>query len=133
MKRSALIAALLTAAFAASPLAVLADTSWGHGGSYDNGGGYYAGARTSGTIAETRGSMLRLQDGRPIYMHRGTIINPAGVALRPGMRISVSGSTNSDGGINAEVIDVGRGDHDWDHDRNWNGNGNWNGNPYNNR
>jgi hypothetical protein len=131
MKRSALPAALLTAAIALSPLAALADGNAGFNG-YNNGGyhggnhgGYRdGGAQTSGTISEVRGGMLRLQDGRPVFLHRGTVINPTGVSLQPGMRISVSGSRGGNGAINADVIEVAR---DWNgdrHDRNG-GNG-WN-------
>jgi hypothetical protein len=115
MKLTVLPAALLTAAIAAAPLAALADNDWGQhrGGNYSN----FA-ARAQGTIAETRGSMLRMDDGRPVYLHRGTVINPTGITLRPGMRISVSGSPGGNGGINADVIDVAQ--------RGYNS-GNWNG------
>jgi hypothetical protein len=127
MKLTALPAALLAAAIAAAPLAALADTDWGHGG-YGNDGGHYANAaRTQGTIAETRGSMLRMDDGRPIYLHHGTVIEPTGITLRPGMRISVSGSPGGDGGINADFIEVAR---RWHGERDWNGAAYPNEGPY---
>lgn len=121
MKRSTLPAALLTAAIAAAPLAALADGTWGQGGHFDSAGHYgNAVARAGGTIAEVRGGMLRLQDGRPIFLRRGTVINPTGIDLRPGMRITVRGEPGGNGAINAEVIEVERG---YANDR-WNGNAN---------
>jgi hypothetical protein len=121
LKRSAISAALLTAAVAISPLAALADNDWGQGG-FGRAGYHEHDLHASGTIAEVRGGRLRLQDGRPVFLHRGTVIDPTGITLRPGMRIRVSGSPRGNGAIDADVIEVARGYGNGP----WNGGANWN-------
>jgi hypothetical protein len=43
---------------------------------------------------------------RNIHLHRGTVINPRGVTLTPGMVVDVSGQTQPDGSLNADYITV---------------------------
>jgi hypothetical protein len=41
---------------------------------------------------------------RTIHLHRGTVIDPRGTTLQPGMSLTVSGSPQSDGSLNADTI-----------------------------
>ena len=43
---------------------------------------------------------------RQIHLHQGTIINPRGVTLQPGMIVDVSGSAESDRSLDANEITV---------------------------
>lgn len=43
---------------------------------------------------------------RQIHLHQGTIINPRGTTLTPGMYVSVSGAAQHDGSLNADAITV---------------------------
>ena len=124
MKRNALSAALLAGTVALQPLAALADNDdWGnrggnapgHNGYDGNPYGGYRSVRATGTVAEVERTSLRLDDGRAIFLHQGTVINPTGTTLRPGMRVSISGSPGGRDAINADEIDVsGRNDGGWE-------------------
>lgn len=59
-----------------------------------------------GVIASVNGTNVRLEDGRTIFLHNGTVINPTGITLRAGQRISVMGTRGGRGAINANEIDV---------------------------
>ena len=41
---------------------------------------------------------------RQIHLHQGTIINPRGTTLAPGMTVDVSGSAQADHSLNADSI-----------------------------
>ncbi len=41
---------------------------------------------------------------RQVHLHQGTVINPRGTTLAPGMTVDVSGSAQSDHSLNADVI-----------------------------
>jgi hypothetical protein len=41
---------------------------------------------------------------RQIHLHQGTIINPRGTTLTPGMIVDVSGSAQADHSLNADAI-----------------------------
>lgn len=41
---------------------------------------------------------------RQIHLHQGTMINPRGTTLAPGMVVDVSGTTQSDHSLNADAI-----------------------------
>ena len=41
---------------------------------------------------------------RKIRLHQGTVINPRGASIAPGMTVQVSGSPQPDGSLNAETI-----------------------------
>ncbi|HTV75315.1 MAG TPA: hypothetical protein VME66_16600 [Candidatus Acidoferrales bacterium] len=43
---------------------------------------------------------------REIHLHQGTVINPRGATLSPGMTVSVHGAAQGDGSLNADEIDV---------------------------
>jgi hypothetical protein len=43
---------------------------------------------------------------RSVHLHQGTIINPRGTTLSPGMLVNVSGSAQHDGSLNADSISV---------------------------
>ena len=60
-----------------------------------------------GTIDSRQGSSFSLNDGVVVFMHPGTVINPTGTDLQPGMTVTVVGHYNNDGSMNADVINVG--------------------------
>ena len=76
----------------------------GHDG-YDRRGGMNGG-QIGGVISSFGGFNLQLQNGMAVSLHQGTVINPTGTTLVPGMRVSIRGSRNSAGGFNADEIDV---------------------------
>jgi len=41
---------------------------------------------------------------RDVHLHQGTVINPRGTTLAPGMTVDVSGSASSDHSLNADTI-----------------------------
>lgn len=41
---------------------------------------------------------------RKVHLHQGTIINPRGTTLTPGMGVTVNGSPQGDGSLNADSI-----------------------------
>src|SRR5665213_1561210 len=41
---------------------------------------------------------------RRVHLHQGTVINPRGATLTPGMTVDVSGSAQSDHSLNADTI-----------------------------
>jgi hypothetical protein len=41
---------------------------------------------------------------RAVHLHQGTVINPRGTTLSPGMTIDVNGSAQSDHSLNADTI-----------------------------
>ena len=41
---------------------------------------------------------------RDVHLHQGTVINPRGTTLAPGMLVDVSGSAQSDHSLNADTI-----------------------------
>jgi len=41
---------------------------------------------------------------RDVHLHQGTVINPRGASLTPGMTVDVSGSALSDHSLNADTI-----------------------------
>jgi hypothetical protein len=43
---------------------------------------------------------------RQIHLHQGTIINPRGTTLTPGMVVDITGSAQSDHSLNADAIVV---------------------------
>lgn len=44
--------------------------------------------------------------GLAVHLHQGTIINPTGTTLRPGMNVRIVGHPNGDGTFEADRIDV---------------------------
>jgi hypothetical protein len=41
---------------------------------------------------------------RDVHLHQGTVINPRGATITPGMTVDVSGSAQSDHSLNADTI-----------------------------
>ena len=48
-------------------------------------------------------------NGLAVHLHQGTIINPTGTTLQPGMNIRIYGHPNNDGTFEADRIDVQNG------------------------
>src|ERR1019366_1331035 len=61
---------------------------------------------TGGVIASTQGSSLTLQNGATVFLHQGTVINPTGTRLQPGMQVNIIGGSGGNNAINANEIDV---------------------------
>jgi hypothetical protein len=80
----------------------------GNNGNWNGQGGYgdRRGGQISGVVASFGGYNLQLRNGTAVSLHQGTIINPTGTTLAPGMRVAIRGSRNSAGGFNADEIDV---------------------------
>jgi hypothetical protein len=97
------------AALLAIPTAALAqpDPYWhGNRGAYGDRQG-----QIGGVVAAFSPYNLDLERGTHVALHKGTIINPTGINLRPGMRVQISGYWRRDGAFEANEIDVrGRGD-----------------------
>jgi len=87
-----LTAFALTTAFAVSTQPAAAQASYG---------------RAAGTISVRNGSSFTLADGEVVFMHPGTVINPTGTDLEPGMNVSIVGHYNGDGTMNADTINIG--------------------------
>ena len=51
------------------------------------------------------GNYVTLDDGTMVQMREGTIIDPVGKPLYPGMRVRVKGYTNNNGILVAHIID----------------------------
>ncbi len=86
---------------------------YGNNGGYGNGQGQYGdrrggmrGNEVSGVVSSFSGYNLQLRNGTAVSLHQGTVINPTGTTLAPGMRVAIRGSRNSAGGFNADRIDV---------------------------
>jgi hypothetical protein len=76
-----------------------------YNGGYSGGNGYGRGQLT-GTVSSFSPYNLYLSNGLHVELHDGTVINPRGTNLSPGMRVRVIGNRNSDGTFNANEIDV---------------------------
>jgi hypothetical protein len=63
----------------------------------------------NGVISSVNGNAIALQNGTTVFLHNGTVINPGGTRLQPGMRISITGSQAANGNIDANEVDVVRG------------------------
>ena len=68
------------------------------------------GSTRIGTIVVSRPYLVQIQSPNGAYvtlaLHRGTVINPLGTTLVPGMRIAVRGIPQSDGSVVADQIDL---------------------------
>jgi hypothetical protein len=69
-------------------------------------GGSNPSRQTEGTIAVVNGTNVKLEDGRNIFLKAGTVINPTGTTLQPGMHVYVYGVRGGNGAINATRIDI---------------------------
>ncbi|MBV8423909.1 MAG: hypothetical protein JO349_01855 [Candidatus Eremiobacteraeota bacterium] len=59
-----------------------------------------------GVIASTQRSAFTLEGGTTVFMHKGTVINPTGIRLQPGMRVKILGTPSGAYRFNANEIDV---------------------------
>jgi hypothetical protein len=78
---------------------------------YYNNTPYYGAGRSgeiSGIVSAFSPFNLYLDRGTHVELHQGTIINPTGIGLQPGMRVTVYGNWNSDGSFYANEINEGR-------------------------
>jgi hypothetical protein len=80
--------------------------NWNGQGQYGDRRGGMRGNELTGVVASFGGYNLQLRNGTAVSLHQGTVINPTGTTLAPGMRIAIRGSRNSAGGFNADEIDV---------------------------
>ena len=80
----------------------------GYNGNYGGNGNwnYGRGNQLTGTVSSFSPYNLYLNNGLHVELHNGTVINPTGTNLSPGMRVRIIGARNSDGTFNANEIDV---------------------------
>ncbi len=79
----------------------------GYGRSGNNGNGNYGNrGAISGVVSSFSAFNLQLGNGPHINLHQGTVINPTGTTLQPGMRVQIYGHSNNDGSYEADQINV---------------------------
>jgi hypothetical protein len=59
----------------------------------------------SGTVSYFSGYNMSIDGGRSVSLHQGTIINPTGTTLQPGMNVVVHGYRNGNT-FNADEVDL---------------------------
>lgn len=59
----------------------------------------------SGTVTSFSGYNMTLNGGQSVSLHQGTVINPTGTTIQPGMNVVISGYPNG-GTFNANEVDV---------------------------
>src|SRR5579862_9336390 len=72
----------------------------------------------TGTVASVQGSSFTLNNGTTVFMHQGTVINPTGSSLEPGMRVVIRGDYDGRRRLNADEVDLsgrGRGNGTYSH------------------
>jgi hypothetical protein len=99
MKNRTLTLALLGALGLAAPFAITAHSAAAQQ--------YYSQPPQVGRIVARDGSSFTLRDGEVVFMHPGTVINPTGADLQPGMVVTVYGEYNGNGTIDADTINLG--------------------------
>jgi len=85
-----------------------------YGNGYYNSGYYYnaplvavgPSAQISGIVSSFSPFNVYLDRGTHVELHQGTVINPTGLGLQPGMRVAIYGFWNGDGSFEANQIDV---------------------------
>jgi hypothetical protein len=102
MMKFAKVLALGLAATALAPVAASAQWYAYPGAGYFR----YAGRHIVGRVVAVNGSSFQIANGRVVFMHRGTVINPVGRPIRPGQRVSVSGTGAGNGNIDANVVNI---------------------------
>jgi hypothetical protein len=64
----------------------------------------------SGRVTYFKRFEMQLRTGpnqyRAVHLHQGTVINPTGTTIRPGMQASAGGVGQPDGSLNANVITI---------------------------
>ncbi len=65
---------------------------------------------SSGTVTYFKRFDMQVQTGgnryRNVHLHQGTVINPRGVSISAGQTVDVSGRSQSDGSLEADVITI---------------------------
>ena len=93
-------------------------------GRYGNTGYGQNNGQFSGTVSSFSAFNLYLNNGQHVNLHQGTVINPTGTTLQPGMNVTVFGHGNNDGTFEADQINViGNGNGYGQYGNNGNGNG----------
>ena len=59
-----------------------------------------------GRIVSVQGSDFTLDNGRTIFLHRGTVINPTGRRLHAGQFVIVDGMSAGNHNVNANEVDI---------------------------
>ena len=103
--REVVLGLLMTAALCGAPAAIGAQPM-------DRAGDRWDQSHVTGVISTIQGSSVQLDNGRVVFLHHGTVINPTGTRLQVGMRIAVLGSPSSNDAIDANEIDIGPGPSD---------------------
>ena len=66
--------------------------------------------QANGTVSYFKRYEMQVQVGpnayRDVHLHQGTVINPRGASIQPGLRVSVGGDAQPDGSLNANVITI---------------------------
>ncbi len=96
-----LIGSLALVAAVAAPTFASAQQTW-----TVNGYRHYFPEQAKGVIAVIDKTDITLRNGRHVFLHNGTIINPTGRPLRVGQLIDVFGPPGGNGSINAREIDI---------------------------
>jgi len=82
-----------------------------YNGSYNNGqfnnGQYNNGqGQLTGVVSAFSNFNLQLNNRQNIQLHQGTVINPTGTTLQPGMQVQIYGRNNGNGTFEADQINV---------------------------
>ena len=101
MNRQKFVAAFALAAAVTLPSLVSAQQIW-----TVNGYRHHYPRQARGIIAVIDKTDVTLRNGRHVFLHNGTIINPTGKPLRVGQLIEVFGPPGGNGAINAREIDI---------------------------
>ena len=90
-----LAGALALAAAVAAPAVSSAQTVYHHN---------YA-RQTTAVIVSVDKTSVALNNNRHLFLQKGTVIQPTGTTLKPGMRVAVYGTPGGNGAINAYEVD----------------------------
>jgi hypothetical protein len=101
MSKQSFIASLTLAAIVALPTLASAQQIW-----VVNGYRHHFPERARGVIAVIDKTDITLRNGRHVFLHNGTVINPTGKPLQVGQLIDVFGPPGGNGAINAREIDI---------------------------
>ena len=113
MKRFLASLALVATLAAALPALVSAQPNpywWGP--NYRWNAGTYARNRV-GWISSTSKWQFTMRNGQVVFLHQGTILRPTGVTLQSGMHVRIRGYVTTGGNINADEVDLVRGQRYW--------------------
>jgi len=91
-----------------------------NGGAYNGGynnaytGGYSGGhnnarndnGQLSGVVSAFSDFSLQLNNRENVVLHQGTVINPTGISLAPGMQVAIYGRNDGNGTFEADTINV---------------------------